>query len=97
MFTIPTITLDDFVRRIGRPIDLLQMDVQGLEVEVLKGAQATMKTGLVKTFLIGTHGRARGLALHSDCRELLRANGYRIEIDLADTKEQPDGILVAGK
>ncbi len=95
--TIATITLDDFVRRIGRPIDLLQMDVQGLEVEVLKGGTEAMKAGAVKTFLIGTHGRARGLTLHDDCRELLRASGYRIEIDLPDTKEQPDGILVAGK
>ena len=34
IFTIPTITLDTLVRQIGRPIDLLQMDVQGLEVEV---------------------------------------------------------------
>jgi FkbM family methyltransferase len=97
MVTIPTITLDALVRRIGRPIDLLQMDVQGLEVEVLKGAAETMKTGVVKTFLIGTHGRARGLTLHADCRELLRASGYRIEVDLSETKEQPDGILVAGK
>ena len=95
--TIPTVTLDEFVRRIGRSIDLLQMDVQGLEVEVLKGGAETMKTGTVKTFLIGTHGRARGLTLHEDCRELLSASGYRIEIDLPDTKEQPDGILVASK
>jgi FkbM family methyltransferase len=95
--TIPTITLDAFVRRVGRPIDLLQMDVQGLEVEVVKGAPESLKTGAVKSFLIGTHGRARGLTLHEECRELLRANGYTVEIDLPDTKEQPDGILVASK
>ncbi len=97
ILTIPTITLDAFVNRIGRSIDLLQMDVQGMEVEVLKGAPDTMRTGAVKTFLIGTHGRARGLTMHRDCRELLLASGYRIEIDLPDTKEQPDGILVASK
>ncbi|MGH8094057.1 MAG: FkbM family methyltransferase [Chthoniobacterales bacterium] len=97
VLTIPTITLDTFVRRLGRSIDLLQMDVQGLEFEVLKGATASMKTGAVKRFLIGTHGRARGLTLHEDCRGLLRANGYMIEIDQADTKDQPDGILVASK
>jgi hypothetical protein len=51
----------------------------------------------VKTFLIGTHGRARGLTLHEECRELLCASGYAIEIDQPDTKEQPDGILVASK
>lgn len=95
--TITTITLDAFVRRIGGAIDLLQMDVQGLELEVLKGAGESMRTGAVKTFLIGTHGRARGLTLHADCRALLQRHGYKIEIDLPDTREQPDGILVASK
>ena len=73
------------------------MDVQGLEVEVLRGAHESMRTGAVKTFLIGTHGRMVGLTLHQECRELLQANGYAIEVDQPDTKEQPDGILVAHK
>jgi FkbM family methyltransferase len=94
---IPTITLDSLVRRIGRPVDVLQMDVQGLELEVLKGAPQTLKDGAVETFLIGTHGRAHGLTLHEDCRELLRTNGYHIEVDMPDPKEQPDGILVASR
>jgi hypothetical protein len=95
--TIETTTIDEFVRQIDCPIDLLQMDVQGLEVEVLKGATESLKTGAVKTFLIGTHGRALGLKLHEECRDQLRSNGYEIEVDLRDTKEQPDGILVASK
>jgi FkbM family methyltransferase len=97
VLTIPTITLDTLVRRIGRPIDLLQMDVQGLEVEVLKGATESLKTGAIRTFLIGTHGRARGLTMHEDCCELLCANGYTIKVDLPDPKDQPDGILAASK
>jgi FkbM family methyltransferase len=95
--TIPTITLDTLVRRIGRAIDLLQMDVQGLEAEVLHGARESMKTGAIKTFLIGTHGRARGLTLHQECRHLLHEHGYTVEIDLPNPVEQPDGILVASK
>jgi FkbM family methyltransferase len=95
--TIPTITLDTLVRRIGRSIDLLQMDVQGLEVEVLKGGAESIRKGAIRTFLIGTHGRMIGLTLHRECRELLQAAGYTIEIDQPDTKEQPDGILVARK
>ena len=95
--TIPTITVDTLVRRIGRSIDLLQMDVQGLEVEVLKGAAESMRRDAIKTFLIGTHGRMIGLTLHRECRDLLQASGYAIEVDQPDTKEQPDGILVASK
>ena len=89
--TIPTITLDLLVRRIGRPVDLLQMDVQGLEVEVLKGGTQAMTSGGVRTFLIGTHG----LAIHQECVARLRASGYTIELDQPDTNEQPDGIIVA--
>ena len=95
--TIPTITLDTLVRRVGGRVDLLQMDVQGLEVEVLKGASESMRTGAVRRFLIGTHGRMIGLTLHQECRELLQAKGYTIEIDRPNTQEQPDGILVARK
>lgn len=95
--TIPTITLDTLVRRIGGAVDLVQMDVQGLEVEVLKGASESMRTGAVRAFLIGTHGRMVGLTLHQECREILQAQGYAIEVDQPDTQEQPDGILVASK
>ncbi len=91
ILTIPTITLDQLVRRLGRPVDLLQMDVQGLEVEVLKGGAEVMAAGEVRGFLIGTHGRA----IHEGCLARLRANGYAVEIDQPDTQEQPDGIIVA--
>ena len=67
------------------------MDVQGLEVEVLKGGAQVMAGGEVRAFLIGTHGRA----IHAECVARLRASGYTIEIDQPDTQEQPDGIIVA--
>lgn len=91
--TIPTITLDLLVRRIDRPVDLLQMDVQGLEVEVLKGGEQAMTSGKVRTFLIGTHS----LPIHQECVARLRDSGYAIELDQPDTAEQPDGIIVARK
>jgi hypothetical protein len=90
---IPTITLDLLVGRIGRQVDLLQIDVQGLEVEVLKGGTQSMATGSVRNFLIGTHG----LPIHQECVARLRAAGYTIEIDQPDTTEQPDGIILARK
>jgi len=79
------------VDRIGRAIDLLQMDVQGLEVEVLKGGTHSLESARVQTFLIGTHS----LKIHRECSAILEEHGYIIEFDEPDTKDQPDGILVA--
>jgi FkbM family methyltransferase len=90
---ITTITLDALVARIGRPIDLLQMDVQGLEVDVLQGGSSAMAKAAVRTFLIGTHS----LPIHQECAALLRAHDYTIDLDRPDAHDQPDGIIVASK
>jgi FkbM family methyltransferase len=91
--TVQTITLDVLVAKIGGPVALCQMDVQGLEVDVLQGGRKTLANGSVNTFLIGTHSPA----LHRDCLNLLRANGYVIEFEQQETVDQPDGIIVASK
>ena len=90
---IKTITLDQFILSLKQPVDLLQMDVQGIEQEVLLGGENTLEEGTVKTFLIGTHNRN----LHRKCIKLLEGFGYRVEYDLFDTVDQPDGIIVASK
>jgi FkbM family methyltransferase len=93
VFSIQTITLDKLVERIARPIDLLQMDVQGLEADVLKGGPNSLTSGAVKTLLIGTHGRE----IHDECSAILRQHAYSITVDNFDTTDQPDGILVASQ
>ncbi|MBD2596066.1 FkbM family methyltransferase [Nostoc spongiaeforme FACHB-130] len=91
--TIKTKTLDGLCKEIRRPVDFCQMDVQGLEVDVLHGARHSLKTGNIKTFLIGTHGAK----LHDECVNILTQENYVIEYSNSDTKEQPDGIVVASK
>lgn len=90
---VKTITLDSLVSRISRPVDLVQMDVQGLEADVLQGASHSSRTGKIRTFLIGTHGRKS----HQKCADILEEYGYVIEFAEGDPKEQPDGIIVASK
>jgi FkbM family methyltransferase len=90
---VKTITLDSLVSRISRPVDLVQMDVQGLEADVLQGASHSSRTGKIRTFLIGTHGRKS----HQKCADILGEYGYVIEFAEGDPKEQPDGIIVASK
>lgn len=91
IINIKTITLDHLMNIIDQSVDLLQMDVQGLEVDVLNSGLHSLQSGSIKTFLIGTHGRG----LHQDCITFLRECGYMIEFEEYETIEQPDGIIVA--
>lgn len=88
---VRTTTLDRLVERIGRRVDLCQMDVQGHEVDVLEGSRRTLESRGITTFLIGTHSPR----LHRRCAALLTDHGYEVLHDLYDTREQPDGILAA--
>lgn len=89
--SVRSTTLDQVCRDIGRPIGLVQMDIQGLELEVLthfaKIASAARLP--VATFLVGTHGRE----LHDGCRAVLSAMHYQVMYDEPTPAGQPDGIL----
>lgn len=90
---IKTITLDSLITRVGRTVDLLQIDVQGVEADVLNSGLLSLQSGQIKTLLIGTHGRK----IHQKCVNILRDFDYIIEHDEYDTKEQPDGIIAASR
>jgi len=90
---VETTTLDTLVGAIGRIVNLVHMDVQGLEADVLRGGARVIGMGRVETFLIGTHGRD----VHRECVEELAGYGYMIECSEAEARDQPDGILVASK
>ena len=93
IYPVVVTTLDRLTEKAGKTIDLVQMDVQGLELEVLKGGHNALHTGSIKRLLVGTHSQQ----LHAACIGYLESLGYVIEFEEYDTKEQPDGILVAGK
>lgn len=90
---VRTITLDELVVKIGKAVDLVQMDVQGFEFEVLQGATHSLAGGQIETLLIGTH-RA---GIHQSCVQMLRQYDYGIEIDEVNVPGQPDGIILAAK
>jgi FkbM family methyltransferase len=90
---IDTISLDTLVERIGSQVDVAQMDVQGLETLILAGGKKSLDDAVIRTFIVGTHGKR----IHDRCIEILRGSGYSIEYEEADTANQPDGIIVASK
>ena len=90
---IDSITLDTLVDRVGSPIDVVQMDVQGLETAILGSGKASLESSSIRTFIIGTHGKR----IHQQCLDMLTDSGYEIEYEEAHTPHQPDGIIVASK
>jgi len=40
---VPTVTIDTIAQQIGRPIDLIRMDIEGWEIKALLGAEETLK------------------------------------------------------
>ncbi|MCS7191951.1 MAG: FkbM family methyltransferase [Armatimonadetes bacterium] len=41
--SVPMTTIDEIVLQIGRPIDLIRMDIEGWEIKALQGAKETLK------------------------------------------------------
>jgi len=46
LIEVQTITLDDFRRKLGRPISLIKIDAESAEHEILKGMEGLLKTDL---------------------------------------------------
>lgn len=88
-----SVTLETLYKQVGQQVDVMSMDVQGLELDILSSGEGVLERADVKTFIIGTHGKA----IHQKCINILKSKGYTIEFDEEDTRHQPDGIIVASK
>lgn len=89
--SVPTTTIDDFQASVGRPLDLIKLDIQGAEAEALIGATRSLRSGLIKHLVIGTHSPA----LHERCLSGLTRLGMKIRFESQQVDNQPDGIVVA--
>lgn len=87
------VTLEALVNQVGQQVDLMSMDVQGLELDILSGGESVLEKAAVKTFIIGTHGKS----IHQQCIDMLKNKNYSIEYEEENTQHQPDGIIVASK
>lgn len=92
--TIPkTISVDDFVSMHNIDfIDILHSDIQGFELEMLKGAEKLIELDKIGYLFISTHSNE----IHNDCLSFLISKNYLIltEIDL-DNTFSIDGLIVA--
>lgn len=90
---VPVLTVDTLVRRAGiQRLDILHADIQGAELDMLKGAAGLFARRAVDYVFVSTHS----MDLHGACLARLRAFDYEI-IAQADPKASYsyDGIIVA--
>ena len=90
---VPTVCIDDFVHkeRIDH-IHLLHADIQGYELEMLRGARNLFNSKSVDWVFISTHGEE----LHSSCIMELKAFDYLIIAAVRPSESYSvDGIIVA--
>jgi Methyltransferase FkbM domain len=87
------ICVDGFAKEKGITfIDMLHCDIQGYELDMLKGATEMMAKDAIGYFFISTHSNQ----VHYDCLTYLKNKGYTIvtSCDLDDTFAD-DGLIVA--
>jgi FkbM family methyltransferase len=88
---VRTTTLARLCQTIGPRIDLVQMDVQGLERPILDIFFSSPERSGISTFLVGTHGEM----IHASVVDLMKQNGYAVTYECARPPGQPDGIVLA--
>jgi FkbM family methyltransferase len=69
--TVPSITLDDFVARLDRRVDLLKMDIEGAEPQVIRGGPRFFSAPDAPPLIFEAHELA-------PVAEALAPHGYRI-------------------
>jgi FkbM family methyltransferase len=83
------VTLDDLVVRLGLPrVDWIKLDIEGAEVEVLRGADKTLR-GHSPTLFIEVHNTLPAL------EDLLHQHGYRIERAVFEEEPENHGYILA--
>jgi len=85
--------LDALLTRIGRSVDLIKLDVQGYELEVLKGASQALADAEVVLLEVALIGVNLGAPLLHEVVEFMRHSGF-LSYDICELHRRPlDGAL----
>lgn len=87
------ISLDDFLSARGiEHLNILHADIQGAEVEMLRGAGKSLRSKAVDFVFISTHGEE----IHRDCVDLLEEFDYEVPVSVRPAQSYSfDGLVVA--
>ena len=71
-------TLDNILRELGvKKVDFIKMDIEGAEVEALKGMEATLRNNDVK--LAGEHHTVNGERTYKAVAQQLKQMGFEVD------------------
>lgn len=87
-----TTALDDLLTWDSPPVDFLKIDVQGYELEVLRGATHTLRTtklAMIECSLVPVN---RGAPLIHEVIGFMAGSGFRV-LDIASQTRRADGVL----
>lgn len=97
--SVPVRTVDSIVKEFKIPkLDILHMDIQGMELEALRGAIKTIKDKKIRFIFISTHHYtiSGDPATHQKCIDLLKSNGAHIIAKHTILEScSGDGLIVA--
>ncbi len=80
-------TLDEELKSIDR-VGIIKIDVQGYEVEVLKGGVETLKKTSLVVVEVSNHHVYKNAPMYFDVDEILRSNGFVLYDNCLTFKEQ---------
>lgn len=96
---VPIRSVDSLVKEHNfEKLDLLHMDVQGFEMDALRGAEETIKAGKLRFVFVSTHhyffsGKAN---THQECLHFIRQHGGHIIMSHTIAESfSGDGLIVA--
>jgi FkbM family methyltransferase len=87
---VNTITLDELLVRMSKSVGLIKIDVQGMELQVLRGAACSLSQKVIEFLVIGTHSRR----IHRKCMEFLGDHDCEFLFDAPVVDHQQDGLIV---
>ena len=76
---VDTITIEDFVRSLGRPVDYIKMDIEGAEVEALVASRDFIRSNRINFALDTYHRMPDGRISMYEVEEFFRQAGYAVE------------------
>jgi hypothetical protein len=92
--TMRTQTVDDIVRQVGLPpVDMIKLDVQGAEIDVLKGASSALKTARVLLTELSLVNYNEDAPLFHDVIAFLAGHDFYL-YDIVDSSRRGKGTLI---